>query len=274
MTKAMGTAVLGLLVALAWSSPFKIKLRSHALMLEQMASFDCRGAQCTEEEDRRLVQRQIRELFRAEVTEPEGPEQKNEMKAGHQPTASTAADEDAFSYLPGEPVCMLMDERPLDAFNVYVQESLRSSVLDAVGGELHVPYRTCLAAAMPLNFYSLVDILNVANPESLASYGAESYADFLWASAIGWMTNILLVFPIVYPIYLRMLKGTLSIQSTCLKGVLTVVSGAAAHAYLAVCLSSTFFFLLYQARSSFLLVVLALLLQLRYFFGGGGGISG
>ena len=242
-------------------------------MLEQMASFDCRGAQCTQEEDRRLVQRQIRELFRAEATEvmgPEGPE--GELKAGHQLTASTVADEDAFSYLPGEPICMMMDERPLDAFNVYVQESLRSCVFDAVGGELHVPYGTCLAAAMPLNFYSLVDILNCANPECIASYGAESYADFLWASAIGWLTNVLLVFPIVYPIYLRMLKGTLSIQSTCLKGVLTVVSGATAHAYLAVCASGTFI-LLYQARSAFLLVVLALLLQLQYLFGGG-GISG
>ena len=55
---------LGMLASIPWTIACKAKLQSHALMLEQMACFDCRAAQCTIAADRVLVQRQVQTLFR------------------------------------------------------------------------------------------------------------------------------------------------------------------------------------------------------------------
>ena len=61
-------ATLGTLASIPWIIACKAKLRGHALMLEQMACFDCRAAQCTIEADRVLVEQQARRFSHRNTT--------------------------------------------------------------------------------------------------------------------------------------------------------------------------------------------------------------
>ena len=239
-----------------------------------MSNFDWRAAKCTKAEDRRIVQHQMCELFR------EGRELKEvDLKEDHEQTSSTAIgepDADALPHVSEEPCGMLLDEGPLDAFNAFIRGSVRTSVLDSVGGEMHVPYSLCLVAALPMSFYSLVDIsYSLANEELLRASGLSSVEAFACANCLSWLANILLIFPIYYPIYLRMLNHALYMQSRPLRLILTVVSGTATHAYGAVCVAivaTSVEHCVRQAASSWvlLLVLLSLLLQLRCLFHGSG----
>ena len=249
---------------------------------EQMSNFDWRAAKCTKAEDRRIVQHQMCELFR------EGREMKEvDQQADHQQTSSTAMgepDADALPHVSDEPCGMLLDEGPLDAFNAFIRGSVRTFVLDRVGGEMHVPYSLCLVAALPTSFYSLVDIsYTLANEELVRASGLSSVEAFACANCLSWPAFVLLILPIYYPIYLRMLKHALYIQSRPLRLVLTIVSGTATHAYGAACMAiveSSATLCVQQAAFSWVLplVLLLLLLQLRCLFHGGGhsspGIAG
>ncbi|OLP94116.1 DNA topoisomerase 3-alpha [Symbiodinium microadriaticum] len=196
-------SMVGLPASIPWAIAGKAKLRSHELMLDQMANFDCRAAQCTEPADRLLVQQQVQHLFRAPM-EPS--------------CSSDSVDVDQI------------DDKSLDAFNGYIQGPLRSVVMENVGARLHVPYGLCLLAGLPMTFYSGVDILQ-CDEACVASNGFEAFSSYMKASMMTWLVNILLVYPIFYPVFLRMLKRAFSVQRECLQFFLAVISSIVSLSY-------------------------------------------
>ena len=58
----------GTLASIPWSIACKAKLQSHELMLQQMASFECRAAECIMEAGRVLVEQQVQTLFKSPGT--------------------------------------------------------------------------------------------------------------------------------------------------------------------------------------------------------------
>eukprot|EP00439_Symbiodinium_sp_Y106_P074130 s703_g14.t1 len=85
----LARTTLGMLASIPWTIACKAKLQSHALMLEQMACFDCRAAQCTIAADRVLVQRQ--------------------------------ADPETVWIQRDSVTCTQTDQEALDAFNTYIR---------------------------------------------------------------------------------------------------------------------------------------------------------
>ncbi|CAJ1411193.1 unnamed protein product [Effrenium voratum] len=99
---------------------FRMKLRNHQLLLDQMAGFDVRKAKCTVPTDREAIEQQVKELFKEE----------------HRP----------MSWLPPEGVDegeVSLDNRlnrlwrmdPLDSFNAYIRGALRENVITQIGKE-------------------------------------------------------------------------------------------------------------------------------------------
>ncbi|CAJ1404868.1 unnamed protein product [Effrenium voratum] len=98
---------------------FRMKLRNHQLLLDQMADFDVRKAKCTVPSDRNAIEQQVKELF----------------KEDHRP----------MSWLPPEGVDegeVSVNNRlsqlwldPLDSFNAYVRGALRENVIRQIGKE-------------------------------------------------------------------------------------------------------------------------------------------
>ena len=189
---------------------FRMKCQNHQLMLEQMASFDVRAAKCTVAADREAIEQQVKELFR----------QSEKLQDAAESAGSIDDAELQFST-----ACQLGEESgdaALDRFNAYVRGTLREFVIEQVGNELHVPYRICLTAFLPMIFYSSVNILACDNgpcSKSAALGGYSSVAQYMIAQTIGWTISILMAYPLTYPTLLRMIKHVLS----CGDGPLTLV---------------------------------------------------
>ncbi|CAJ1453265.1 unnamed protein product [Effrenium voratum] len=172
---------------------FRMKLRNHQLLLDQMAGFDVRKAKCTVPTDREAIEQQVKELFKEE----------------HRP----------MSWLPPEGVDegeVSLDNRlnrlwrmdPLDSFNAYIRGALRENVITQIGKELYVPWRTCLTAFLPMIFYSLVNVLGCDNGPCETSFklaGFSSVRQYMIVQSIGWVLCIVLAFPLTYPTLLQML---------------------------------------------------------------------
>ena len=194
---------LGILGSIPWTISCRLKLRNHSLMLDQMAAFDCRNARCTVESDRDLVEHQVRRLFH--------------LASGREEEEGTAApNAERFT--------------PLDAFNEHIRGPLRSAVLESIGEELQVPYGVCLIAGLPMMFYSGVDTL-ACDSECRGRIGYASVVQYLVANIICYGTSLLLVFPIFYPVFLRMLKRALSVSSELLQPILAGLSGVLTFSY-------------------------------------------
>ena len=121
---------------------FRTKLQIHRHMLDQMASFDVRAAKCTVPADRRAIEQQVTELFGEKV------------QSDSRPTVDEGEVRIRHFHLSGP-----RGGDPLDYFNQYVRGSLRDFVIQQIGNELHVPYRVCLTAFLPMIFFSSVNIL-------------------------------------------------------------------------------------------------------------------
>ena len=246
VTVMIGTFV-GILGSIPWAISCRLKLRHHALMLDQMAAFDCRNARCTVESDRDLVEHQVRRLFH--------------LASGREEEEGTAApNAEGFT--------------PLDAFSEYIRGPLRSAVLESVGEELQVPYGVCLIAGLPMTFYSGVDTL-ACDGECRGQVGYASLAQYLVANITSWSTSLLLVFPIFYPVFLRMLKRALSVSSELLQPILAGLSGVLTFSY-GFSLFAVLWVLSYACVGSgvaglvaYLLFVMLLVGQLYCLFGSG-----
>eukprot|EP00439_Symbiodinium_sp_Y106_P025499 s2094_g3.t1 len=179
---------------------FRMKFQSHRLMLDQMANFDVRAAQCTLPLDRAAIEQQVQELF-----------QQSDMAQSKSRMQSLVDDgEVCFQRL--HPLTGVgLDS--LDRFNSYIRGTLREFVIGQIGHEVYVPWRVCLIAFLPMIFYSSVNILGCDNgpcEESARLAGYSSVAQYMAVQTVGWSLCIVTAFPLTYPILLRMVKCVLS----------------------------------------------------------------
>ncbi|CAE7208289.1 unnamed protein product [Symbiodinium sp. CCMP2592] len=171
---------------------FRMKIRHHQLVLDQMADFDVRAANCSEPSDRSAIEKHLQEVF------------------GEQdlPTLGSTVDE-------GELIVQRFeaDEDPLDRFNAYVRGVLRDIVMTQIGDEVHVAWPLCLITCLPMILYASVDVLGCdygSCEESARTAGFSSTSLYLLCNTLVWALGILLTFPLTYPVMLRMLKFVLS----------------------------------------------------------------
>ena len=82
-----------------------------------------------------------------------------------------------------------------------------------IGDEIYVPWPLCLTTCLPMILYSSVNVLGCDNgsyQESTRLLGFYSTLQYILADAVGWGLNILLTFPLTYPVMLRILKCLLA----------------------------------------------------------------
>ena len=207
---------------------FRMKCQSHQLMLDQMASFDVRAAKCTMPADRAAIEQQVKELFRQShavqsITQPAGTVDDGEVLLQH-------------FYPQGE--ASVGD--PLDLFNKYVRGTLREFVIAQTGDELHVPYRLCLTASLPMIFYATVNVLGCDNgpcEESAVFAGFHSVGPYIAANAFCWALCILLAFPLTYSSLLRIIRLVFSYGDGPLQLLAAILSLPLAGMYSCICFS-------------------------------------
>ncbi|OLQ12477.1 hypothetical protein AK812_SmicGene3585 [Symbiodinium microadriaticum] len=178
---------------------FRMKIRHHQLILDQMADFEVRAAKCSEPSDRDAIEQQLQEVFGEQDL------------AGASFGLGSAVDEGEVKVQRFESYQATGD--PLDRFNAYVRGVLRDIVMMQIGDEIYVPWPLCLTTCLPMILYSSVNILGCDNgscEESARVAGASSMLQYMLANVLGWTLNILLTFPLTYPVMLRMLKCVLS----------------------------------------------------------------
>ena len=98
--------------------------------------------------------------------------------------------------------------------------------MESVGSQLHVPYRMCLAATLPMILYVPADILQ-CDDDCRSRYGMASVDKALLSETLTWLAVIVIVFPMLCPILLRMLQllqKAFTVQSQTLQFVLAAVS--------------------------------------------------
>ncbi|CAE7822167.1 unnamed protein product [Symbiodinium sp. CCMP2592] len=274
-------AMLGTLVSIPWTIACKAKLQSHALMLEQMACFECRAAQCTIEADRVLVEQQVQRLFKPRhdgepVVQTTYCSRNDENL---QRDSSTCQADPETAWIRRNSVTSTQaDQDALDAFNSYLRGPLRCWVMESVGSQLHVPYRTCLVATLPIIFYSPVNILQ-CDDDCRSRYGLPSLQKAVLAEMLSWLVVGLLVFPTLYPILLRMLKHVFTVQQQTLQFVLAALSAILTFTYGYLC-AGTVFDLAYGmfqlggiSLMLYVMLLILLLLQLRCLFGTDGAVT-
>ena len=116
-------ATLGTLASIPWIIACKAKLRGHALMLEQMACFDCRAAQCTIEADRVLVEQQVQKIFTSQhdeepVVQPaSSPGTCEHLQMTSNPSTMSGTDSDTPQI---RATSIQAEQEALDAFNSYI----------------------------------------------------------------------------------------------------------------------------------------------------------
>ena len=285
----LGTT-LGMLASIPWTIACRAKLQSHELMLQQMASFEFRAAECTIEADRLLVEQQVQTLFKSRHEEEPVVQAASSPGTYEHLQTESGADSSVASWVPSttyqvgsETTAILhnsvasaeTDQEALDAFNSYIRGPLRRAVMESVGNQLHVPYRICLVAALPLILYSPVDLLQ-CDVDCRSRLHVPSLEDGFRSEMLSWFVVIFLVFPIFCPIFLRMLKHAFTVQSQKLQQVLAILSAVLTFTYGYLCAGvvdglvyNVFQQGLVGSVPVFALLVILLLLQLRYLFGTG-----
>ncbi|CAE7596734.1 mrkA [Symbiodinium microadriaticum] len=267
---------LGMLASIPWTLACKAKLQSHALMLEQMACFECRAAQCTIEADRVFVEQQIQTLFRWRGEEEPVVQTTASSRNAEKSTACQADPETVWIQCDSA-TSTQTDQEALDAFNSYIRGPLRCSVMESVGSQLHVPYRMCLVATLPIIFYSPVDILQ-CDDDCRSRHGLPSFENGWLTEVLSWFVASLLVFPTFYPMFLRMLKPAFTVQSQTLQFILASLGAIATFVYGYLCAGMVYGLTanLFQpgliGLMLYILMVILLLLQLRCLFSNDGSV--
>ncbi|CAE7483627.1 unnamed protein product [Symbiodinium sp. CCMP2592] len=174
---------------------FCMKIRHHELILDQMADFDVRAAKCSEPSDREAIEKQLKEVF-----------------CNQEPPTSGAFVVDEGEVKVQQLVHYHGTGNPLDRFSAYVRGFLRDIVMMQIGDERYVPWPLCFTACLPMILYSSVNVLGCDNGscEESARLANMSTTTYVLVCVVGWVLNILLAFPLTYPIMLRMLKVSLS----------------------------------------------------------------
>ncbi|CAE7197730.1 unnamed protein product [Symbiodinium natans] len=246
-------------VALPTMLSFKRKIQGHRLMLEQMASFDLKKAKCSVEADRPLVEEQVALHFQAE-------KDFEVIVAG----ATDPAPERVEAVDPRE--------EAIERFNNYVQGPLRAACLDSIGDEQNVPLHLCYVCFLPMSFYAAVNATPYAYRECTLTFDTMGYSSpyhLVATFSLCWLSTQLLVFPVTFPVLLRMLQLVESLTSSwVLQLVLGFLGSALAYAYTFFCAGTIWgcTVVIMQSYSPtwlviFFFVFALLVLQAWFFFG-------
>ncbi|CAE7739216.1 unnamed protein product, partial [Symbiodinium sp. KB8] len=180
------------------------------------------------------------------------------------PTTSTGTEE-SVAYTQS-------DDEALDAFNSYIRGPLRSAVMECAGDQLYVPYNMCLVASLPMIFYSATDILQ-CDATCMSNMGYSSFGNYVLPILLSWISTFVLIVPIFYPVFLRLLKRTFSVHSELLQLLLAALSGILTVSYGFLCAALLFGLLAVinkegaMAFLPLLVILVFLLMQLRCLFG-------
>ncbi|CAK9111307.1 unnamed protein product [Durusdinium trenchii] len=146
------TALL-LAIPLAWIS--LAKLDRHRLLLDQMANFDLRQAECALESDRFVIQEHVLSLFDEALEPPVS------VAFGAEPDESEETLISPETFVAIRHVTSYPNEHEvLDQFNAYIHGPLRKSVVDLLGQEVHVSVKLCLISIWPGWLYGLMDFFS------------------------------------------------------------------------------------------------------------------
>lgn len=130
------------------------KLDGHKLMLDQMASFDLRNAQCTLETDRVVLQRQVVDLF-DEALEP--PLFVSFGVQDPMPNAdSLAMQMEVVDHAVRHVTSYPTPDEVIDQFNAYVRGPLRDRAVSLMGHETDISMKLCIVFNLPLYLLGLV----------------------------------------------------------------------------------------------------------------------
>ncbi|CAL1168347.1 unnamed protein product [Cladocopium goreaui] len=190
----MFSGITYLLVSVPSFFSFRMKLRNHQLLLDQMSAFDVRAAKCALQADRNAIEEHVVALF----------------EGGNAPVKEGSGVDDGEVRLQR---FSLEDRDPLNCFNEHVKGPLRALVESQIGSELHVPFHIALTACLPMIFYSSVNVLACDNgpcETSAVLSGYSSVTQYMVTQVVGWTLTIFLSFPVTSPILLRMINFVVS----------------------------------------------------------------
>ena len=114
---------------------------------------------------------------------------------------------------------------------------LRDIVMMQIGDESYVPWPLCMTACLPMILYSAVNVLGCDNNscDESARLANMSTTNYVLVCVVGWVLNILLAFPLTYPIMLRMLKVSLSFGESPLQRCAAFMCCFLAYEYTYLC---------------------------------------
>ncbi|CAK9051776.1 Uncharacterized protein SCF082_LOCUS28393 [Durusdinium trenchii] len=184
------------------------KLDGHKQMLDQMASFDFRNAQCTLETDRVVLQRQVQDLF-DEALEP--PLSISIDAAGVSETVSDADSADPLllkKVLQGSRhvTSYPTEEEVIDHFNAYVRGPLRDRVVSLMGHEMDISLKLCAVSNLPvvlLGFFLVFSCDRHSDCSSALVQGYASVSHYLVTTALINCVIVPLLMSFAFPLALR-----------------------------------------------------------------------
>ncbi|CAE7488220.1 unnamed protein product, partial [Symbiodinium microadriaticum] len=144
--------------------------------------------------------------------------------------------------------------------------------MECAGDQLYVPYNMCLVASLPMIFYSATDILQ-CDATCMSNMGYSSFGNYVLPILLSWISTFVLIVPIFYPVFLRLLKRTFSVHSELLQLLLAALSGILTVSYGFLCAALLFGLLAVinkegaMAFLPLLVILVFLLMQLRCLFG-------
>ncbi|CAE7498534.1 unnamed protein product [Symbiodinium natans] len=182
---------------------FKTKLDRHEAMLRQMETFDIRGASCSVEQDRDVIETKVAELFDG-IDDPVLAVDLDSALLGEvvEATSTTVPYETRPAIR--SVTTYFGHEESLDAFNNFVRHPLRAEVTEDLGTETQLPWSICLLTFFPA-FLDFAAQTWVGRP-SRSKAGFTSDGQYFAMSFGTAFLAFLLNFPLSPPCFLQLLK--------------------------------------------------------------------
>ncbi|CAE7783817.1 PFOR, partial [Symbiodinium sp. CCMP2456] len=218
------------------------KAQGHEEMLRQFAAFDIRNCSCSDESDRQPLEALIAELFTEDDVSSASIEVVGSAVSDSS-ESTTSLSEDWHGYrslvrcgsLSADEGPGRLSQEPrkegsggncgLEAFNAYVRGPLRQALMDKLGDETSLSFRTCFAAFVPGSSFFLLNTLAVDGAHSAAfdfPQGSEKWILCLVEAAI----MNLMVTPVLLPNLLYLTHSVYgSVRPGFLQSLLTLVGG-------------------------------------------------
>eukprot|EP00438_Fugacium_kawagutii_P008969 Skav214290 [mRNA] locus=scaffold2257:228618:230602:+ [translate_table: standard] len=174
------------ILGLIFSSFCFWKMKRHKSMLDQMARFDLRNAQCTLETDRLVIEEQVVALWDEALEPPLRIAFGTEEGSQDEEYLLPEINED-IRHITSYPT----KEEIMEQFNMYVRGPLRDNVLESMGKEDQISFKLCLVATLPSLCLSVVFILSCdgrSDCEKSASYaGFSSVSQYTMTNLLFWV---------------------------------------------------------------------------------------